>query len=33
MILKVIGFFAIVYIVAQYLPEILEITDNCLGNA
>ena len=33
MILKIIGFFAIVYIVAQYLPEILEMTDKCLGNA
>jgi len=31
MILKVIGFFAIVYIVAQYLPEIFEVADNCLG--
>jgi hypothetical protein len=31
MILKIIGFFAIVYIVVQYLPEIFEVADNCLG--
>ena len=33
MILKIIGFFAIVYIVVQYLPEIFEVADKCLGNA
>jgi len=31
MILKVIGFFAIVYVVTLYLPEIFETVDKCLG--
>jgi len=33
MILKIIGFVALIYLLVEYLPEILEITDNCLGNA
>tara|TARA_R110000822_G_scaffold34658_1_gene98321 strand:- start:149 stop:250 length:102 start_codon:yes stop_codon:yes gene_type:complete len=33
MILKIIGFFALVYLAAEYMPLILETTDKCLGNA
>ena len=33
MILKIIGFFAIFYVIVQYLPEIFETADKCLGNA
>ena len=31
MILKIIGFIAIIYVIVQYLPEIFEVADNCLG--
>ena len=31
--LKIIGFFALIYILVEYLPEILETVDNCVGNA
>ena len=33
MILKIIGFFALIYIIVEYMPEILETADKCLGNA
>ena len=33
MILKIIGIVALIYLLVEYLPEILEITDKCLGNA
>ena len=33
MILKIIGFFALIYIIVEYLPLILETADKCLGNA
>ena len=34
MILKIIGFFALVYLAVEYMPLILETTLNkCLGNA
>jgi len=32
MILKIIGIVALIYLLVEYLPEILEITDKCLGN-
>jgi len=33
MILKIIGFIALIWIFLEYLPLILEIGHNCLGNA
>jgi len=33
MILKIIGFIALIWLFGHYLPEILETVDNCLGNA
>ena len=33
MILKIIGIVALIWVFGHYLPEILEITDKCLGNA
>jgi len=33
MFLKIIGFIALVWVFGYYLPEILEIGYNCLGNA
>jgi len=33
MILKIIGFLALVYLTVEYMPLILQSADKCLGNA